>query len=93
MKSCLVSGQTSWIQTSNRKGLTFKIAKNLLHPQFPIILLSHKTTVGQKLVYVCSSLEENTLSVSYMMQKKNVSRSFRIRFTISARASLLVAQW
>lgn len=73
MKSCLVSGQTSQIQISNRKGLTFKIAKNFLHPQFFMILLSHKTTVGQKFVYVCSSLEENTLSASYTMQKNNVA--------------------
>ena len=91
MKSCLVSGQTSRIQISNRKGLTFKIAKNLLHPQFLMILLFHKTTVGQKLV--CSSLEENTLSVSYTIQKNNVSRSFRIGSTISARPSLVVAEW
>lgn len=74
MKSCLVSGQTSQIQISNRKGLTFKIAKNFLHPQFFMILLSHETAVGQKFVYVCSSLEENTLSVSYTMQKNNVAR-------------------
>ena len=90
MKPCLVSRQTSRIQISNSKGLTFKIAKNLLHPQFLMILLFHKTTVGQKLV--CSSLEENTLSVSYTIQKNNVS-SFRIGSTISARPSLVVAEW